>query len=146
MGQAPQFRALFEPAITAMGYELVGVEYQQGLLRVYIDSENGITADDCGKVSHQVSGILEVEDPIREQYVLEVSSPGLDRPLYTAEDFVRFAGSKAKIRTRMPIEGRRNYKGMLNGVDNDHVLIDVEDEEFRLPLNEIEKANLVPEI
>ncbi|MDH5614342.1 MAG: ribosome maturation factor RimP, partial [Gammaproteobacteria bacterium] len=95
MGQAPQFRALFEPAITAMGYELVGVEYlrqgKQGLLRIYIDSENGITVDDCGKVSHQVSGILEVEDPIRENYVLEVSSPGLDRPLYTAEHFVRFA-------------------------------------------------------
>ena len=146
MGQAPQFKALFEPAITALGYELVGVEYQQGLLRIYIDSENGITADDCGKVSHQVSGILEVEDPIREQYSLEVSSPGLDRPLYTAEDFARFAGSKAKIRTRMPIEGRRNYKGMLHGVDNDHVLIDVDNEEYRLPLNEIEKANLVPEI
>ena len=146
MGQAPQFRALFEPAIIALGYELVGVEYQQGLLRIYIDSENGITADDCGKVSHQISGILEVEDPIREQYSLEVSSPGLDRPLYTVEDFTRFAGSTAKIRTRMPIEGRRNYKGMLHGVDNDHVLIDVDNEEYRLPLNEIEKANLVPKI
>ncbi|MDH5189797.1 MAG: ribosome maturation factor RimP [Gammaproteobacteria bacterium] len=150
MGQAPQFRALFEPAITAMGYELVGVEYlrqgKQGLLRIYIDSENGITVDDCGKVSHQVSGILEVEDPIRENYVLEVSSPGLDRPLYTAEHFVRFAGSKARIRTRMPFEGRRNYTGVLHGVDDDHVVIDVDDEEYRLPINEIEKANLVPEI
>jgi len=150
MGQAPQFRALFEPAITAMGYELVGVEYlrqgTQGLLRVYIDSEEGITADDCGDVSHQVSGILEVEDPIREHYVLEVSSPGLDRPLYTAEDFVRFTGNKAKIRTRMHFEGRRNYTGVLHGVEEDQVLIEVDNEEFRLPLDEIDKANLVPDI
>ena len=149
MRQQAQLQALLEPAINVLGYELVGVEYlrqgRQGLLRIYIDSEDGITVDDCGRVSHQVSGILDVEDPIREQYMLEVSSPGLNRPLFTEAHFRRFIGHTVKVRTRTPVEGQRNFKGTLKGVEDGNILVEVEEQEVSLPLSDIEKANLVPE-
>lgn len=146
----PGVQSVLEPAIAALGYELVGMEYLRqggrGLLRIFIDSEQGITLDDCGRVSHQASGILDVEDPIREQYVLEVSSPGLDRPLFTAEHFRRFAGSAVKIRLASPVGGQRNFKGVLQGVVDGEVVIAADEREVRLPLEKIEKANLVPEL
>ena len=107
MRQDPlQLGKMLEPGIRSMGYELVGIEYQTGgkgggLLRVYIDSEQGISADDCQKVSYQVSGVLDVEDPIPGHYTLEVSSPGLDRLLFRAEDFDRFAGQLIKLVSRL---------------------------------------------
>jgi len=141
---------VLEPAILALGYELVGMEYLRqggrGLLRIFIDSERGITLDDCERVSHQVSGILDVEDLIREQYVLEVSSPGMDRPLFTAEQFRRFAGRMVKIRLVSPVGGQRNFKGVLQGVDDGKVVIAGNDREVSLPLEKIDKANLVPEL
>ncbi|MEN9461286.1 MAG: ribosome maturation factor RimP, partial [Pseudomonadota bacterium] len=99
---------LFEPAVTALGYELVGVERlsfgrRGALLRVYIDSPTGITVDDCGRVSHQISGILDVEEPIKSDYTLEVSSPGLDRPLFALEHYVRFVGKEVSLRLHRPI-------------------------------------------
>lgn len=150
MKQDPlQIGALLEPGIRAMGYELVGIEYQRGgsggLLRVYIDNEQGITADDCQKVSYQVSGVLDVEDPIPGHYTLEISSPGLDRLLFRPQDFERFAGHEVRIRMRMAIDGQRKFKGHLLGVQEDRVMIVQDGVELGLPLEQIDQARLVPE-
>ena len=128
---------MLEPGIRSMGYELVGVEYQSGgkgggLLRVYIDSADGISADDCQKVSYQVSGVLDVEDPIPGHYTLEISSPGLDRLLFRPEDFERFAGQQVKLRTASPVDGRRNFKGRLVGLRDGQVVIEQDDGEVSL--------------
>jgi ribosome maturation factor RimP len=144
-----QLQAIIEPAVTALGYELVGAEYlsqgRHSVLRVYIDHENGINVDDCADVSRQISAVLDVEDPIHGEYTLEVSSPGLDRPLFTAEQYQRYSGSLADIRLRSPIEGRRKFKGRMHGVRDEQVVIDVDGEEYLLPLDAIEKAHLIHE-
>jgi ribosome maturation factor RimP len=146
--ESVELRKLFEPAVTALGFELVGVEYvpgKQGLLRVYIDHPDGISVDDCQTVSYQISGILDVEDPIRGHYSLEVSSPGLDRPLFRARDFERFAGSEVDLRLLAPIEGRRKFKGLLGGLRDGQVVVKMDDEELVVALDEIERARLVPD-
>ena len=113
-----QLQAMLAPVIEALGYECWGIEYisqgRHSLLRVYIDHSNGILVEDCEKVSRQVSGILDVEDPIPGEYTLEVSSPGMDRPLFTLEQFNAFVGEQVKIRLRSPYEGRRNFQGLLD--------------------------------
>lgn len=140
---------LLEPIVTGMGYELVEIEYnpssRHGLLRLYIDHEDGIQLDDCTDVSNQVSALLDVEDPIPGHYNLEVSSPGLDRPLRSITDFERFTGEIVKLKTAIAIDGRRNYKGRLRGVDGDEVQIECDGQQFHLPLASIEKARLVPD-
>jgi ribosome maturation factor RimP len=141
---------MLEPGIRSLGYELVGVEFQTGgkgggLLRVYIDSENGISAEDCQKVSYQVSGLLDVEDPIPGHYTLEVSSPGLDRLLFRPEDFDRFAGQMVKLRLTYPVEGQRKFKGRLVGMRGENVVIEGDEMEISLPFDQIEQARLVPE-
>ncbi|MGD2136892.1 MAG: ribosome maturation factor RimP [Gammaproteobacteria bacterium] len=141
---------MLEPAIRSLGYELVGVEYQGsgrhgGLLRIYIDSEQGITADDCQKVSYQVSGVLDVEDPISGHYTLEVSSPGLDRMLFRPADFERFAGKQVKLRIAYPIEGQRRFRGRIVGLQGRNIVIAQEGQEVSLPFDQIETARLVPE-
>ncbi|MBI5461932.1 MAG: ribosome maturation factor RimP [Gammaproteobacteria bacterium] len=142
---------LLEPAITALGCELVGIEYRpsgkHSLLRVYIDKPEGVTVDDCSAVSHQVSGLLDVEDPVPGHYTLEVSSPGLDRPLFQARDFERFAGHEVKVRMRFPVEGQRNFRGLLQGMQEHQVVIQEQDgKRVGLPLEQIEQARLVPDI
>jgi len=141
---------LLSPAIMGLGYELVGIErLSQGkrglLLRIYIDSEDGITLDDCERVSHQVSGILDVEDPIPGHYILEVSSPGLDRPLFTLEQYQRFIGKKATIRLHRPLDTRRVFTGILQQIQEQNIIIVVEGREYSLPYQQIEKARIVPE-
>ncbi|NVK43666.1 MAG: ribosome maturation factor RimP [Oceanospirillaceae bacterium] len=140
---------LIEPSVTALGFELWGIEYlAQGahsVLRIYIDSKDGITVDDCAKVSHQVSGVLDVEEPISGHYNLEVSSPGMDRPLFTLEQFAAWAGHQVQLRLRVPFEGRRKFKGLLNGVEGDEVLLVVDKEEYLLPIDLIDRANIVPQ-
>jgi ribosome maturation factor RimP len=147
--ESAELRELLEPAVTALGYELVGVEFthgKTGVLRVYIDHPEGIGVDDCEKVSHQVSGILDVEDPIRGHYALEVSSPGLDRPLYRARDFERFAGSEVDLRLLAPLDGRRRFKGVLGGLRDGQVVVKMnDDEELVVALEEIDQARLVPD-
>ncbi len=143
---------MFTPALEALGYELVGIEYlpqgRHALLRIYIDSERGITLEDCARASHQVSGVLDVEDPIQGSYSLEVSSPGLDRPLFRLEHFARFAGKPVRLRLRVPREGRRKFAGVIEGVQDGRILIRRDEEPLRLELapDEIERANLIPEI
>lgn len=132
-----------------MGYELLGIEHlsqgRRSLVRIYIDSDQGITLDDCEAVSHQVSGMLDVEDPIRGQYALEISSPGLDRPLFKREHYEQYVGNRVRIRMALPIEGRRKFAGILAGVREDKVIVIDDEVEYELPLSGIDKANLVPE-
>lgn len=142
--------ALVESVVEPMGYEAVGVEFVQGgggpaVLRVYIDQERGITLEDCEIVSRQLSSVLDVDDPIAGQYDLEVSSPGLDRPLFKLADFERFSGSRARIRLADKLDGRRRFDGMLIGIDGSNVLIEVDGESMALPFELIDNAHLVPQ-
>lgn len=145
-----RLRRMLEPAVALHGCELVAVEYfPQGnnqTLRVYIDKQDGVTVDDCERVSHQISGVLDVEDPIAGHYLLEVSSPGLDRPLDGARDFERFRGREARLRLHAPLNGQRNFKGLLMGVRGEQVVLEVDGREIELPLRDIDRARLVPDI
>jgi ribosome maturation factor RimP len=139
---------LFEPVVESMGYELVGVEFLgaggYGTLRVYIDRDSGVNLDDCAAISHQINGILDVEEPIKQAYDLEVSSPGIERPLFKLADFERYAGKTARIKLAVGLLGRKNFKGELQGVaDSKLVTIEVDGELFDLPYADIAKANLV---
>ena len=115
------------------------------MLRVYFDAEQGINLDDCSAVSHQLSGVLDVEDPIPGHYDLEVSSPGLDRPLFGVEHYERFRGRRAKVRLGVKLECRRTFEGLLAGVEGDRLRLEVEGAVRELPLATIESARLVPE-
>lgn len=140
---------IVEPVVESMGYELVGVELMRHgrdcTLRVYIDKPAGVTLDDCAAVSHQLSGVMDVEDPIQLPYRLEISSPGLDRPLFKVSDFERFAGSTAKIKLAVPLAGRRNFTGVLSGMRDSRVRVEVDGELFELDFDHIERARLVPQ-
>lgn len=140
--------ALFEPVVESMGYELVGVEFHgsehHGLLRLYIDKDDGITVDDCASVSRQVSAVLDVEDLIATTYDLEVSSPGINRPLFKIDDYRRFAGQNVRVKLAIALQGRKNFSGVLQGVDDKGcVIMDVDNETFELPIHDIAIANLV---
>ncbi len=141
---------LIGPIVEGMGYELWGCEYlprrRKGLLRVYIERREGVTLDDCGRVSHQLSGVLDVEDPIGTPYILEVSSPGLDRLLLKPDHFRRFAGEQVKIKLKWLIEGRRNFAARLLGIKDDQVLIDEQQTRYSIPLAAIERARVAPEV
>ena len=139
---------MLEPVVAALGYSLWGLEViasgRHSTLRIYIDSDDGILVDDCEKVSRQVSSVLDVEDPIQGEYTLEVSSPGMDRPLYALEQFACYVGHEINVRLRVPYEGRRRYKGRLVGVEGDEVVMQVDDHQFLFPVETIDKANVVP--
>jgi ribosome maturation factor RimP len=140
-------RGVVEP----MGYELVGVQYLTGqpggnVLRVYIDKEEGVQLDDCTVVSHQLSGLLDVEDPIPGNYNLEISSPGLDRPLFTPQHYQRYVGQQVNIKLDPSIGGRRKYKGTLLRIENGMEEVEVPGEVYALDLEEIRDARLVPQI
>jgi ribosome maturation factor RimP len=139
---------LLEPAIEAMGYELADLELHVGhgndLLRLFIDKDAGIDLDDCEKVSQQVSGLLDVEDPIAVRYRLEVSSPGLDRKLVKPEHFDRFIGCEIKTSLNRLIDGRRRIRGQLLSRDGEMVVVKSADETCSIPLADIEVARLVP--
>jgi ribosome maturation factor RimP len=150
MKQAPDHLVnLLEPIVEGLGYECVGIEYhphpKHGLLRVYIDSVNGILVDDCSKVSHQISGVLDVEDPIQGDYHLEISSPGADRPLFKISQFEQFIGSKVLVNLFNVIQGRRKITGLIEKVEGDMITLHEADQIFEVPFNAISKARLVPE-
>lgn len=144
-----ELKQLLGPVVEALDCELWGIELQTGgktkLLRLYIDrAENGIGVDDCERVSRQASAVLDVEDAIHGEYILEVSSPGMDRPLYELTQYEQFIGEDISLRLRFPYEGRRNFKGRLSGVDDDEIILVVADNEFLFPIEGIEKANVIP--
>ncbi len=140
---------ILRPAVEALGYELVGVEYHpnsvNALLRVFIDKEGGVNLDDCVAVNEQVGALLDVNDPIQGKYTLEISSPGLDRPLFKIEDFVKFIGADVKIRLTQPIERQRNFKGSIHAVDGDTVkLVTENDTLVEIDFNKIDVARIIP--
>jgi len=151
-----RLRALVESGVNALGFDLVDVELVGGrshqTLRIYIDSRGGITVDDCADVSRHVSAILDVEDPLPGSYTLEVSSPGLDRPLVTRADFERYRGETIKLRMHEPVAGRRNFTGRLLAVTGDNVTIEVGPlpggamDRVDLAFDAIDRARLVPKI
>ena len=146
--QSDKLEELLRPGIEALGFQLWGVEYQsharRSMLRIYIDAETGISVDDCAKVSHQVSGVMDVEDPITGEYTLEVSSPGMDRPLYRLEQYADYIGSDVSIRLRIAFEGRRKFQGRLVAVEGDEVVVQLEGHEYLLPFEQIDRAQIVP--
>jgi ribosome maturation factor RimP len=141
---------LLQPAIADLGLELVGIEFSTGaagsLLRVYIDeSERGVTIDDCERASREVSALLDVNDPVAGRYTLEVSSPGLERPLFTPAHFERFAGEQVKITVNLPIDGRRRFQGRIDAVDADRVTIEQDGKALAIAHANIAKARLAPD-
>ncbi|CAM3761494.1 ribosome maturation factor RimP [Parendozoicomonas haliclonae] len=149
-GKLEVLSELVDPIVKSLGCELWGIEFvsqgRQTLLRVFIDrEEGGVGLSDCEAVSRQLSAVLDVEDPIPGEYTLEVSSPGMDRPIFTLEQYVRLAGSRVEMRLRVPFEGRRKYRGVITGVENDEVVVVCDDHEFLFPFDTIEKANVIPQ-
>jgi ribosome maturation factor RimP len=141
---------LLAPIVEDLGYIFWGIEYQvrkaDALLRVYIDHENGISVDDCASVSHEVSGILDVEEPITMAYILEVSSPGMDRILFSASQFEKFIGSYVKIKLNQMVDGRRKIKGQIASVADQNITIKTEDEEVTIEFDKIMRARINPDL
>lgn len=140
---------LLEPGAEALGFEVLAVEMTggpgQSVVRVYIDGPQGVTVDDCARASHQFSAILDVEDPIPGHYTLEVSSPGLDRPLTRERHFRAVVGQEIKVRTDAAIDGRKRFRGRLQDADAEALEMIVDGETYRIPLSRVAKARLVPE-
>ncbi len=142
---------IIEPVIMAMGYELWGLECQTGTrvarVRIYIDCNTGVTLEDCSRVSQRLSAVLGAQDPITMPYTLEISSPGINRPLFTIEQMQGAVGNKIKIRTLWPIEERRNIGGILAAVKDEKIIIKTDSEDtFAVPVNAIRNAKLDIEI
>ena len=144
---------LLEPPVAALDFELIDVEFAQagrgGVLRLYIDrapgsSAPGITVDDCARVSHAVSEVLEAADPIKGHYTLEVSSPGFDRVLRKRQHFERFVGERASVELKVAQDGRRRYVGILKSVAEGAIVIEVDGRAYSLPLDRIQRAKLRP--
>ncbi|MFC0679200.1 ribosome maturation factor RimP [Lysobacter korlensis] len=156
--KSTEITRLLAPTVESLGVELLGVEYLPGsgnaVLRLYIDvpanetvgeSPRSVTIEDCEAVSREVSAQLDVEDPISSHYTLEVSSPGLDRPLFGAAQFARFVGESVKVTLRLPHEGRRRLTGVISRVDGETVVFVVDGAEIAVPVDNIDKARLVPD-
>ena len=147
-GKLTELEQLLIPVVEALGYRCWGIEFlsqgRHSLLRVYIDHDDGVTVEACADVSRQASAVLDVEDPISGDYTLEVSSPGMDRPLFTLEHYAAYIGEQVKIRLRVPYEGRRNIQGVIRGVEGDDVVVLVDEHEYLLPIDSIDKSQVVP--
>jgi ribosome maturation factor RimP len=141
-----KLQALLQPTVQSLGFELWGLEYlsqgRQSVLRLYIESESGVQVDDCARVSEQVGALLDVEEPLSGDYVLEVSSPGIDRRLFTLEQCAAFAGEPVEVRLRRPFDGRRRFRGVLRGVEQEDLVVLVDDHEYLLPFGDIDRAQL----
>ncbi|MBD3618461.1 MAG: ribosome maturation factor RimP [Chromatiales bacterium] len=145
-----QLEALIRPVVEGLGLELWGLEYRpqknSALLRVFIDSAEGVSLDDCSNVSEQLSALFDVEDPIPVAYTLEVSSPGLDRVLFEPEHYQRYIGRRLKLRLKFPVDGRRRATGTLESVEAEKIVVDVDGEPFAVPFDAIDRARLVLEV
>lgn len=150
MKQAPiHLQNLIGPIVEGLGYECVGIEYhphpKHGLLRVYIDSANGILVDDCSKVSHQISGVLDVEEPVQDNYHLEVSSPGTDRPFFYVHQFERFIGSTVLVNLYQSLSGRKKITGIIEKVADNVITLREAEQIFEVPFDAMSKARLIPD-
>jgi ribosome maturation factor RimP len=143
--QRDQLIVLLEPTVEELGYELADLELLPDVLRLFIDKPDGVGLEDCAAVSRQISALLDVEDPIPGEYSLEVSTPGMNRRLVKPEHFERFAGSRVKIKTKTLVEGRRNFKGRLVGLDETNVRLKEGKSEHLIPMREIDTARVVPD-
>ncbi|CAM4254060.1 ribosome maturation factor RimP [Vibrio astriarenae] len=147
-GLERQLIELLEAPVEASGYELVGIEFiragQHSTLRIFIDHENGINVDDCAEVSHQVSAVMDVEDPISVAYSLEVSSPGLDRPLFKAAHYEQRIGQEVNLVLNMAVGNRRKWKGTIHSVDGETITLTVDGQNEEFVLSNISKANIIP--
>ena len=144
-----QVSELVEPVLKEIGFELVDVEYLskhgKWVLRLFIDKNKGVTIDDCARVSGEIGDLIDVKDIIEHEYVLEVSSPGLNRALKKEKDFIRAIGKKIKMKTAVPVKGRRNFTGYLRDFQKDTLYVETEDRLLTLPRSEDDKVNLVYE-
>lgn len=138
---------LLRPAVEETGKTLRGIEYisagNNSVLRLFIDHENGINVDDCAEVSRQVGAILDVEDPISSEYNLEVSSPGVDCPLFELAHFQEVIGETINVKLSMPLNGRRKFKGPLVAIENNNLIVEVDGIDYELAVGNVDKANLV---
>ncbi|RDE87812.1 ribosome maturation factor RimP [Aggregatibacter kilianii] len=143
-----KLQELLQGSVEDLGCELWGIECQRVgrylTVRLFIDKEGGVTVEDCANVSRQVSAVLDVEDPIADKYNLEVSSPGLDRPLFTLNQFERYLGQEILLHLRIPVADRRKWQGQLAKIENDMITLIVDGKEQVLAFGNIQKANVVP--
>lgn len=141
---------LLEPTVERLGYELSDLELRiggrDGVVRVFIDKPEGVGLADCETVSRQISAVLDVEDPVPGHYVLEVSSPGLDRKLTKPAHFQRFVDRDVKVKVRFPVDGRRNFRGKLMAASEESIEVEVDGQSYSLPMATIESARLVPSL
>ena len=145
-----QVEALITPVLEAEGFELVLAEHaaRAKVLRLYVDHANGVTIDDCAKVSHLVGDLLDAQglsDGVAGTYNLEVSSPGLDRPLVKPTDFTRYCGRDIRLQSRMPVDGRKKFRGQLVNADEAGLVLSVDGKEWRFAYDDVERARLVPD-
>jgi ribosome maturation factor RimP len=144
---ADQIHQSIQGLVEDAGCELVYVQYLPeklgALVRIYIDKEGGVDLGDCQRVSRKAGVLLDVEDLVAHRYTLEVSSPGLERPLFSASDFEKYAGNEIRLTTRMKVGDRRNFKGLLKGIRTEVIELECEGEVFQIPLENVKKANLI---
>ena len=146
--RSEQLADLVRPVVEGLECQLWGVEYlsrgRESVFRVFIDKESGVMLEDCEVVSRQISALLDVEDPIAGEFNLEVSSPGLDRPLFELSQYEQYQGGVVNLKLRVAFEGRRKYKGLLKGIEDQDVVLECDGHEYLFPFDSVEKANLVP--
>ena len=150
LGKESQLTRLLQPTVESMGFVFWGVELispsRRPTLRLYIDADHGVGVDDCALVSHQVSGVLDVEHMFSGEYTLEVSSPGVDRLLFQPEHYRLYVGELVDIRLRVPLGGRSRFKGVMTSVDAETVIVRIDDDEFSLPFRSVERARALPKL
>ncbi len=144
-----QLEALLAPAVAELGFIIWGLEYlgqgKHSTLRVYIENSDGVSVDDCANVSREISALLDVEDPISTNYTLEVSSPGVDRVLFKPEQYPSYIGQQLDLQLNFPFEGRRKFSGQLTDYRNDEVVLQVEDNEYLFPVENVKRARIKPQ-
>lgn len=149
-GKETQLAELLAPTVESLGFELWGLELvspqRKATLRLYIEREAGVSVDDCAVVSRQVSAVLDVEDPIKGEYTLEVSSPGIDRLLFKPEQYALYVGEPIEVKLRLPYEGRRKFRGWLMGLEQGDVVVRIDDHDYLLPLRSVDRARVEPRV
>ncbi len=141
---------IIEPAVTTLGFELVGTqpvnEGHMQVIRVFVDGPNGITIDDCAKISRQIGAVMDVEEPIKGNYRLEVSSPGIQRPLFKLPHYVKYVGQRVKVRLHRPVNNQRNFVGALLSVDGSELSLETDNGIVKVNFEDIQKGRLVVDV